>query len=93
MGLGSLTWNSGHLTIQAQEMLFQMKEIWAMIEERDQSQVNVRSEENVEQRISRKIQAKIVPTIKLVINQLLKRIGQHNCSDIGLNIGCSQENP
>lgn len=93
MGLGSLTWNSGHLTIQAQEMLFQMKEIWAMTEERDQSQVNVRSKENVEQGISRKIQAKIVPTIKLVINQLLKRIGQHNCSDIGLNIGCSQENP
>lgn len=83
MGLSSLTWNSGHLTIHAQEMLFQMKEIWAMIEERDQSQVNVRSKENVEQRISRKIQAKIVPTIKLVINQLLKRIGQHNCSDTG----------
>lgn len=83
MGLSSLTWNSGHLTIHAQEMLFQMKEIWAMIEERDQSQVNVRSKENVEQGISRKIQAKIVPTIKLVINQLLKRIGQDNCSDTG----------
>lgn len=29
---------------------------------------------NVEQRDSRKIQAKIVPTITLVINQLMKRI-------------------
>lgn len=47
------------------------------------SQVNVSSTENVEWRISRKIQAKIRPTIKLVINQLMKRIGQNNCSNIG----------
>lgn len=43
-----------------------------MIEEREQSQVNVRSKENVKQRISREIQAKIVPTTKLVINQPMK---------------------
>lgn len=54
-----------------------------MIEEREQSRVNVSSKENVEQRISRKIQAKIVPTIKLVTHQLLKSIGQNNPSDIG----------
>lgn len=54
-----------------------------MIEERQQTQVNVRSKVNVEQKISRKIQAKILPTIKLVINQLMKGIGQNNCSDIG----------
>lgn len=83
MGLSSLPWNSGHLTIHVQERLFQMKQIWAMIEERQQTRVNVRSKVNVEQRISRKIQAKIVPTIKLVINQLMKGIGQNNCSDIG----------
>lgn len=83
MGRGSLPWNSGHLTIHVQERVFQMKQIWATIEKREQSQVNVRSKVNVEQRISRKIQAKIVPTIKLMINQLLKGIGQNNCSDIG----------
>lgn len=38
---------------------------------------------NVEQRDSRKIQSKTLPTIKLVINQLVKRIAQYNCSDKG----------
>lgn len=38
---------------------------------------------NVEQRDSRKIQAKIVPSIKLVINQLMKRIVWHNCGSKG----------
>lgn len=84
MGLCSLPWNSGrHLTTHVQERLFQMKQIGAMIEEREQSQVNISSKENVEQGISRKIQAKIVPTIKLVNNQLMERIGQNNCSDTG----------
>lgn len=78
-----LSWNSGHLTIHVQERLFQMKQIWAVIEEREQSQVTVRAKENVEQRISRKIQENIVPPIKLVISQLMKKIGQNNCSDIG----------
>lgn len=84
MRLCSLPWNSGHhLTTHVQERLFQMNQIWAMIEEREQSRVNVSSKENVEQRISRKIQAKIVPTIKLVTHQLMKSIGQNNPSDIG----------
>lgn len=38
---------------------------------------------NVEQRDSRKIQAKIVPTITLVINQIMKRIVWYNCDDKG----------